>query len=145
MSTNSEQERERMKEEYKEHYRQIREAREKLRRSKYVRNVNEAMQKLNADELLHSVDDFLGSVRTKMSQFEARLDVAMDELMNDEQQQAERDEEMKKVRARDTLKQIKQEMGLLYSEIEHQAEQLDVKKTVGKKDEKPSDDNTPQL
>jgi hypothetical protein len=142
MSTNSEQERERMKEEYKEHYRQIREAREKLRRSKYVRNVNEAMQKLNADELLHSVDDFLGSVRTKMSQFEARLDVAMDELMNEEQQQAERDEEMKKVRARDTLKQIKQEMGLLYSEIEHQAEQLDVKKTVGKQDEKPSDDNT---
>ena len=133
MSLNSEQERERLKEEYKEHYRKIRDAKDKLRRSKYVQNVNQAMQKMNADDLLSSVDDFLGSVRSKMANFEARLDVAMDQFLEDEQGQVELDEEMKKVKMRDTLKEIKREMGLLYNEIEQQAENMNVEKTVGKK------------
>ena len=135
MSNNSEQERERLKEEYKEHYRKIRETKEKLRRSKYVKNVNEAIQQMNADELLSSVDEFLGKVRDKMTHIEARLDVAMDQFMDNPDADTELDEAMKKEQARDTLKQIKMEMGLLYSEIEHQAEELKADKTVGKKDE----------
>lgn len=134
MPTNSEQERERLKEEYKEHYRKIRDAKDKLRQSRYVKNVNEAMQKMNADELLSSVDDFLGTVRSKMAGFEARLDVAMDQFLEDHPDTEEADEELKKVQARDTLKQIKQEMGMLYSEIEIQAKNLKVEKTVGKKE-----------
>lgn len=132
MSTNSEQEREKLKEEYKEHYRKIREAKEKLRRSKYVKNVNDAMQQMNADELLSSVDEFLGKVRTKMVHLESRLDVAMDQFLDDEVQE-ESDEQLRKERARDTLNQIKMEMGLLYSELERQAGELNVSKTVGKK------------
>ena len=135
MPSNSEQERERLKEEYKEHYRKIRDAKEKLRGSRYVKNVSDAMERMNADELLSSVDEFLGNVRTKMSHFEARLDVAMDQFMSEQPDEAELDEAMKKERARDTLKQIKIEMGMLYSEIEHQAENLNVQKTVGKKEE----------
>lgn len=132
MSTNSEQEREKLKEEYKEHYRKIREAKEKLRRSKYVKNVNDAMQQMNADELLSSVDEFLGKVRTKMVHLESRLDVAMDQFLDNEVQE-ESDEQIRKERARDTLNQIKMEMGLLYSELERQAGELNVSKTVGKK------------
>lgn len=132
MSTNSEQEREKLKEEYKEHYRKIREAKEKLRRSKYVKNVNDAMQQMNADELLSSVDEFLGKVRTKMVHLESRLDVAMDQFLDHEVQE-ESDEQLRKERARDTLNQIKMEMGLLYSELERQAGELNVSKTVGKK------------
>jgi arginine utilization protein RocB len=135
MSSNSEQERERLKEEYKEHYRKIRETKEKLRRSKYVKNVNEAIQQMNADELLSSVDEFLGKVRDKMTHIEARLDVAMDQFVDNPDNDTELDEAMKKEQARDTLKQIKMEMGLLYSEIEHQAEEMKADKTVGKKDE----------
>lgn len=133
MQSNSEQERERLKEEYKEHYRKIRDAKEKLRRSKYVRNVSDAMQKMNADELLDSVDQFLGSVRSKMAGIEARLDVAMDQFDETETNEAELDEALRKEKAKDTLRQIKMEMGLLYNEIEEQAEHLDVKKTVGRK------------
>lgn len=135
MASESEQERERLKEEYKEHYRKIRDAKEKLRRSGYVKNVNEALQQMNADELLASVDQFLGKVRTKMAGLEARLDVAMDHLMDDQPDEAELDEQMKKEKAKDTLKQIKLEMGLLYSEIEEQANGLHVDKTVGRKTE----------
>jgi hypothetical protein len=134
MSTNSEQDRERLKEEYKDHYRQIREAKEKLRRSKYVKNVTDAMQQMNTDDLLSSVDEFLGTVRNKMSHIEARLDVAMDQFMDDQPDDSELDEAVKKAKARDTLKEIKREMGMLYSEIEQQANDLHVEKTVGKKE-----------
>lgn len=133
-SSNSEQERERLKEEYKEHYRKIKDAKEKIRRSGYVKNVSDALHQMNADELLTSVDEFLGKVRTKMAGMEARLDVAMDHLMTDQPDEAELDEQMKKEKAKDTLKQIKLEMGLLYSEIEEQANGLHVDKTVGKKE-----------
>lgn len=137
MSSRSEQDREQLKEEYKEHYRKIRDAKEKLRRSGYVKNVNEALQQMNTDELLSSVDQFLGNVRDKMSLIEARLDVAMDQFMSDSDSSVEKtetrlDEELRKESAQETLKQIKREMGLLYSEIEEQAKELKAEKTVGK-------------
>lgn len=131
MSTNSEQERERLKEEYKDHYRKIRDAKEKLRRSKYVQNVNDALHQMNADELLASVDEFLGKVRTKMSLIEARLDVAMEEILDQPDDISELDEELKKENARQSLKKIKAEMGLLYREIEKQAAELHTEKTIG--------------
>ena len=139
MSSSSEQDRERLKEEYKEHYRKIRDAKEKLRRSGYVKNVNEALQQMNADELLSSVDHFLGNVRDKMSLIEARLDVAMDQFMADsdtdiEESGARLDDEIRKESAQETLKQIKREMGLLYTEIEEQAKELKAEKTVGRTD-----------
>ncbi len=133
MTSKSEQEREKLKEEYKEHYRKIRETKEKLRRSKYVKNVNDAVQQMNADELLSTVDQFLGKVRDKMSHLEARLDVAMDEFMDKDTLDEELEESLKKKKAKDTLREIKLEMGLLYSEIEKQADELNVNKTVGKK------------
>lgn len=141
MSSNSEQEREKLKEEYKEHYRKIRDAKEKLRSSTYAKNVSDAIQKMNADDLLNTMDEFLGKVKDKMTHIEARLDVAMDQFVNDDLDSVELDEELKKEKAADTLKQIKLEMGILYSEIEHQAEQLNVEKTVGKKS-KNSDSQT---
>ncbi|MEX0823343.1 MAG: hypothetical protein WD008_03080 [Balneolaceae bacterium] len=140
MTSNSEQEREKLKEEYKEHYRKIRETKEKLRRSKYVKNVNDAVQQMNADELLSSIDQFLGKVRDKMSHLEARLDVAMDEFMDRDTLDEELEESLKKKKAKDTLREIKLEMGLLYSEIEKQADELNVNKTVGKKPDTDPDD-----
>lgn len=144
MQSNSEQEREKLKEEYKDHYRKMRDAKEKLRRSKYVRNVSDAMQNMNADELLDSVDQFLGTVRNKMAGIEARLDVAMEQFIDDHPDEAELDEELKKEKAKDTLKQIKLEMGLLYNEIEEQAENLDVEKTVGRKSRSEESDQKDQ-
>ncbi|NBB76710.1 MAG: hypothetical protein GVY02_04965 [Bacteroidetes bacterium] len=131
MSSNSEQQRQQLKEEYKEHYRKIRDAKEKLRRSKYVQNVNEALHKMNSDELLESVDQFLGNVRHKMASIEARLDVAMEAFLEESPSEGQLDEEMQKENARESLKKIKMEMGLLYREIEEQARELRVEKTVG--------------
>lgn len=80
---------------------------------------------MNADELLGTVDEFLGKVKEKVNLTEAKLDVAMDSLEDEDMSSAaqkikdeERAEELKKQRAKDTLKQVKAEMGMLYSEIE---------------------------
>lgn len=134
MSDSSREDRERLKEEYKEHYRKIRQAKGKLRSSEYAKKAGDAVRNMNADELLNSVDHFLGKLRYKMASIEAKLDVAMEDILGDEELiQAERDheEEMKKEKARDTLKQIKMEMGMLYDDLEKQAEEMNVKKTVG--------------
>tara|TARA_R100001143_G_scaffold37173_1_gene34677 strand:- start:22223 stop:22669 length:447 start_codon:yes stop_codon:yes gene_type:complete len=147
MSNKSEQERERLKEEYKDHYRKIRDTKEKLRRSKYVQNVNEALNQMNTDELLSSVDHFLGNVRDKMSHIEARLDVAMEGFLESDEEQEIMDEELRKEHARESLKQIKLEMGLLYSEIEEQAREMKIDKTVGRgkePDPKPSNSEADQ-
>lgn len=133
MNSSSEQDRERLKEEYKDHYRKIRDAKEKLRRSRYVQNVNDAMQKMDASDLLTSVDDFLGHIRHKMAHIESRLDVAMDDILNHSDEEAATfEKDLKKEKAKETLKQIKMDMGLLYREIEQQADEYQAEKTIGK-------------
>ncbi|MGM0459128.1 MAG: hypothetical protein ACQERO_07280 [Bacteroidota bacterium] len=134
MSESSRKERERLKEEYKDHYRKIRQAKEKLRSSSYAKKAGDAVRQMNADELLQSVDHFLGKLRYKMASIEAKLDLAMDDILADEedlQQKEQFEEHMRKEKARDTLRQIKQEMGILYDDLEQQAEEMNVKKTVG--------------
>lgn len=134
MSESSREDRDRMKEEYKDHYRQIRDAKEKLRSSSYARKAGEAVRQMNADELLNSVDHFLGKLRYKMASIEAKLDLAMDDILTDEDQKEKEDdleEELKKEKAKETLRQIKQEMGMLYDDLEKQADEMNVKKTVG--------------
>ncbi len=144
MSSQSEEERERLKEEYKEHYRRIRDAKERLKRAEQKGKIAKAVENMNADNLLESVDEFLGKVRDKVTNVEARLDVAMDSL-DDESSPAgskikkeELDEEMKKQQAKQTLKQVKAEMGMLYSEIEKHAEEIRAEKTIGGKKDQPN-------
>lgn len=139
MSRNSREERERLKEEYKEHYRKMRETKERLNRTRKTRNIAQALRDMDTSQVMDSFDDFLTGVKTKIATVEARLEVAMDSLDEDPDSpvgEMERDEELNRVRAKETLKQVKVEMGLLYSEIEKQASALDVDKTIGKQSHK---------
>ncbi|MEX0722593.1 MAG: hypothetical protein WD053_01880 [Gracilimonas sp.] len=146
MSTKGEQERERLKEEYKDHYRRIKEAKERLKRAEQKGKISQAVQNMNADGLLESVDEFLGKVREKVTHVEARLEVAMDSLEDEDTTVAskikkeELDEELKKQKAKQTLKQVKAEMGMLYNEIEKHADEIRTEKTIGNK--KPSSEST---
>ena len=139
MSTESEQERERLKEEYKEHYRRIREAKQRLKEVEQKGKIAQAVKNMNADSILESVDEFLGKVRDKVTHVEARLDVAMDNLEEENSaagsklKDEELDEELKKQKAKQTLKQVKAEMGMLYSEIEKHADEIRAEKTIGAK------------
>lgn len=134
MSEDSRSERERLKEEYKEHYRKIRQTKERYSRAKRTQNITEALKNMDKSQLLDSFDDFLHSVKHKLASVEARLDVAMESLADENVsgvEEQELDEEMTKEKAKDTLRQVKLEMGLLYKEIESQADSLEVNKTIG--------------
>jgi phage shock protein A len=147
MSNRSEKERERLKEEYKDHYRKIRDIKEKVRRSQSVKNISDTVENMNTDELMASVDHFLDKVRDKVAHFEARLDVAMENLTGEDRtvSREEMDETVRKERARETLKQVKIEMGLLYNEIEKRADDIKVQKTVGSNQQEPSSDSPGKL
>lgn len=144
MSNEGEQERERLKEEYKEHYRRIKEAKERLKQAEQKGKIAQAVQNMNADSLLETMDEFLGKVRDKVTHVEARLDVAMDSLEDEDTtagskvKQEELDEELKRQKAKQTLKQVKAEMGMLYNEIEKHADEIKTEKTIGSK-KPPSD------
>lgn len=134
MSKDSRSERERLKEEYKAHYRKMRETKERYSRAKKTQNITQALRSMDKSQMLESFDDFLYSVKHKLASVEARLDVAMESISDDvesEVQKQEFDEEMRKAKAKDTLRQVKLEMGLLYEEIERQADSIQVNKTIG--------------
>ncbi len=150
MSSNSEQERERLKEEYKDHYRRIKEAKERLKQTEHKGKIAQALNNMNADNLLESVDEFLGKVKDKVNFAEARLDVAMDSFDEEDPtsaagklKQEELDAELKKKKAKETLQQVKAEMGMLYSEIEKHAEEIHAQKTIGTKKEDTSEKEDP--
>lgn len=134
MANDSRSERERLKEEYKAHYRKVREIKERASRAKRTHNIASALKSMDKTEMLNSFDNFLYSVKHKLASVEARLDLAMDNLVdeNDDVSQQEMDEEMRKSKAKDTLRQVKMEMGLLYNEIEEQANNIKVNKTIGR-------------
>lgn len=132
MSDDSRSERERLKEEYKAHYRKIRETKERYSRAQKTHRITEALKNMDKSQMLDTFDDFLYSVKHKLASVEARLDVAMESLEESpEVKEQQLDEEMQKANAKDTLRQVKLEMGLLYKEIEQQADNLKVTKTIG--------------
>lgn len=134
MSKDSRSERERLKEEYKAHYRKMRATKERYSRAKKTQNIAQALKNMDKSQMLDSFDDFLYSVKHKLASVEARLDVAMESLLDEQESEIEEqqlDEEMTKEKAKDTLRQVKMEMGLLYEEIERQADSIQVNKTIG--------------
>ncbi|MDZ7715897.1 MAG: hypothetical protein U5J95_06750 [Balneolaceae bacterium] len=136
MSSDGQEKRDRLKEEYKEHYRKIKEAKERFARSQRSKKITDALNDMDASQLTDTFDEFLYKVKSKIANVEARLDIAMDSLAfsdGDALQEQEHDEELKRAKAKETLRQAKIEMGLLYSEIEQQADSLEVNKTIGKK------------
>lgn len=136
MSSDSREEREKLKEEYKEHYRKMRDVKERLARSQKTKNISDALKNMDTTQLTDTFDDFLYKVKSKIANVEARLDVAMDSLgeSNDDiSEELERDEKLRKAKAKETLRQAKVEMGLLYTEIEKQADTMSVEKTIGTK------------
>ncbi|TYP92618.1 hypothetical protein LX73_1980 [Fodinibius salinus] len=143
MSNDSRSERERLKEKYKTHYRKMRETKKRVSRAKKTQNIAEALKSMDKRKMLDTFDDFLFSVKHKVAQVEARLDVAMEGLSDDidaEAQKQEFDEEMKREQAKETLRKVKMEMGLLYEELKEQADSLKVEKTVGNKSDGSSND-----
>lgn len=134
MSEDSRNERERLKEEYKAHYRKMQETKERLSRIRKKKNISDALKDMDTSEMMNTFDNFLFEVKQKVATVEARLDVAMENLLFDTEDidtEDELEEERRNESAKETLRQVKMEMGLLYNEIERQANAIKVEKTIG--------------
>lgn len=133
MSSDSREERERLKEEYKAHYRKMRETKERISRQQKTVKIAEALRDMDKSQMLEAFDDFLFSVKHKIASAEARLDMAMQDLgvEGKSMETQELDEQLDRAKAKETLKQLKMEMGMLYKEIEDQAGSIEVEKTIG--------------
>ncbi|GAA5522978.1 hypothetical protein LQ318_14215 [Aliifodinibius salicampi] len=133
MSSDSREERERLKEEYKAHYRKMRETKERMSRQQKTVKIAEALRDMDKSQMLEAFDDFLFSVKHKIASAEARLDMAMQDLgvEGKSMETQELDEQLDRAKAKETLKQLKMEMGMLYKEIEDQAGSIEVEKTIG--------------
>lgn len=138
MSSHNRKSREQLKKEYKQHYRKMRAAKERYRRTRKTRNIVDALKEMDSTELMESFDSFLFELQNKVTLTEAKLDVALETMEQDSSTAPEKpdvDEADRERKAKETLRQVKAEMGLLYSELEQQARQIDVNKTVGVDDE----------
>lgn len=129
----SKTQREQLKEEYKKHYRQMREAKEQLRRTQKSKNITTALKNMDTGELMDSFDSILFDIKSTVAHAEAKLDVAIESLEAKEATSGAEEGEVitNKQKAKETLRQLKNEMGLLYSEIEQQADSLQIEKTIG--------------
>lgn len=125
------EDRERLKEEYKEHYRSIRELRKKAEESERMAKIASTLDKMNAGAILETFDNALQKVREKIELAEAKLEMALDSRKSD-QTDAELESELQKRKAAETISRIKSEMGNLHSEIDDKVAQLQLKdKTLG--------------
>jgi hypothetical protein len=139
---NGEEERNRLKEEYKAHYLKIKELKQKLAEAERVKKIKQAMHNMDPQGLIDQFDQALDKVREKVFDAEARLDMAMD-ARSEEQDQANYDEDLQKQRAAETMRQMKMELGYLNDAIEEQANSQNSTKTLGKKPEKDEELSNP--
>jgi poly-D-alanine transfer protein DltD len=139
----SEQDRQRLKEEYKDHYKKIREAKEQLKQAQRQKKMSDALHGLQSGDLFEVFDEMLYKIKHKITSAEARLEVALDDLDSDERESSatntqsdtvssqESENVVRRQRAKDTIRQVKAEMGMLYTELEEQASKMNHEKTIG--------------
>ncbi len=134
----SAEERERLKEEYKAHYRQILQTKQKLAESERMAKIAGTLRSMNADHLLEGMDHMLQTVREKIAMAEAKLEVAMER-----HEAPEPDPAAERMQAKATLDQLKMEMGMLETELETKARALATDKTLGPSERITQPDPTP--
>jgi hypothetical protein len=144
---NSREERERLKEEYKEHFRKLRDARKKVSETVRLNRIQEALKDMGAEDLMDSLGNVVDSVKEKVALVEAKLELAL-ESFEEEQKEHEKQEaidEFEKTRsAKTTIQQIKMEMGQVVEELEKEASQLQSDKTLGRKNKDTETEDGPE-
>lgn len=133
------EDRERLKEEYKKHYRSIKELRQKAVDAERMAKVNNALNRMNVDGLMDSFDEVLDKVRHKIALAEAKMEVYLEsaeELNSDEVYRCEDEEFIRKQRSEETLQRIRAEMGIIQTDIKEQISALnEVDKSIGPKNQ----------
>jgi hypothetical protein len=120
--SSAQEERDRLKEEYKAHYRSIQQTKRTLAESERMAKIGRTLQDMNADHLLEGMDTVLRTVREKIELAEAKLEMAMEGRA-----------EPTDATPAETLQRVKAEIGLLQDELDAQVQSMHTRKTLGPK------------
>jgi predicted phage tail protein len=129
----SEEERERLKEEYKAHYREIKQLKQKLAEAERLGKIKKAMQNIDPAGLMESFDESLHKLQQTALEAEARLEMALD-AHRTEMDAEEAHERTQKQKASELLEQLRQETP---AAKKNSLDQSEVVKTIGRKKEDP--------
>lgn len=128
------EERERLKEEYKQHYRQILEHKKQLAAAERKSRVLKSLQDMDTRPVLETMQDALGAVRERIAMAEARLDVWLENRDDSGTDSSVSAEEVarfeQKQKASQLLSQIKAEMGTIERSLDEKAAALGASKTI---------------
>ncbi len=127
----SQEDRERLKEEYKEHYRAIRDLRKKAAESERLAKISSALQNVNAESIMESFDQALHKVRETIEIAEAKIEMALEAHLDDHGDEELHDLEQRR-KVKQTLDSIRSEMGALQNDLDKKTEQIEhAAKTLG--------------
>ncbi|MCC5926071.1 MAG: hypothetical protein JJU41_05870 [Bacteroidetes bacterium] len=123
------EDREKLKEEYKAHYRALKDLRQKAANVRRTASVNKALEAMQSGQLLQRFDAAMNAVNEQIARAEARLEVFLDAAAEKEPiDEAVIEKEL----ARQTVQKMRSEIGLIHDELDEQLAALpDVKKSVG--------------
>lgn len=118
----SRQDRERLKEEYKEHFRSIRDTRKKIEQYERKAKIVAALEKVDPTPVLDGLHVALGKLREKVTMAEARLEVYLDEnIPKDAKAKEEAEAFEQKEKIRKSLEAIRKEMSHLETQTQEKA------------------------
>ncbi len=128
----SREERERLKQEYKEHYRQLLEQKKKLAAYERKARIMKSLEAIDPSPVLHSFQNALQTVREKITLAESRLETWMDHQQGEEAAPPPPDAEevIRKEQAGQLVRQIRAEMGVIERDLEDTASGMKSEKTV---------------
>lgn len=126
---NSREERERLKEEYKEHYRSILESKKKLEQYERKAKIIKALEQIDPKPVFDSLQNALGKLREKVAHAEARYETWMDDA-GELRAQEESEEFSRQQRAKDTIRSLRAEMGSLEDELDREVSRIEKVKTM---------------
>jgi phage shock protein A len=129
--SSSQEERDRLKEIYKDHYKAIKETKAKLASAQTTKRISDALGSIKQSAFMEDIDHLIDKVREKAYLAEAKVEQALDDQFKKEVE-LENEKIIKQQKAKSTLDSIKAEMGDVYDENEARAKDMKTKKTIGK-------------
>ncbi|HAC16408.1 MAG TPA: hypothetical protein DCE78_10765 [Bacteroidetes bacterium] len=125
------EDRERLKEEYKEHFRAIRDLRKKAAESERMAKISSALHSVNKESIMDSFDQALNKVRETIEIAEAKIEMAIEARLDDHGDDELREIEQKR-KAKEALDKIRSDMGVLHNDLVEKVEEIQVQtKTLG--------------
>lgn len=135
----SREERDRLKEEYKAHYRNLLETKEKVKKALSIQQIQKVLSDMGGADLLEKMGNMVDNLKENVALAEAKLELALESIREEQEKQdleKEGEDLRKKQQAQEAIRQIKSEMGLIQEELAKEAQNLKTAKSLGSQESK---------